>query len=301
DRSPNCVVFPEPSIPSTTNSLPGYSCGLVRLFSMGRGTHFDAQRFAEEPLERLRMPAGRPELELRVAAGPDLEESVLVAIVKIDARDDLRVTAIEAFRETQDRRERLDDPPPPPRQLPIAFVFAFRRGAPMVAGDECDRFDFVGIEPAQVAVLDQIVRMFVMPFVADVDADVVQDGRVLQPLALAIGEPVDRAGLVEERRRKPRDLRRMLRPVVAALGELDDAPPAHVRIAVGLRDLLAVARDVIEDQTFAEGKVAERELSRPETPHDRVEDDRAGDGQVGAARLETRNAQTSLKIERDEL
>src|SRR6478609_12010733 len=32
--SPSCVVLPEPSIPSTTNSLPGYSCGLVRLFSI---------------------------------------------------------------------------------------------------------------------------------------------------------------------------------------------------------------------------------------------------------------------------
>jgi len=32
--SASCVVFPDPSMPSTTNSFPGYSCGVVRLFSM---------------------------------------------------------------------------------------------------------------------------------------------------------------------------------------------------------------------------------------------------------------------------
>src|SRR5215510_9636438 len=63
---PSCVVFPDPSIPSTTNSLPGYSCGFVRLFSMGRSAHFKAQGFAEQPLERLGVAAGRPELELGI-------------------------------------------------------------------------------------------------------------------------------------------------------------------------------------------------------------------------------------------
>src|SRR3954468_8332141 len=52
--SPSCVVFPEPSMPSTTNSLPGYSCGVMRLFNMGMSAcgrhcaHFDAQRLADE-------------------------------------------------------------------------------------------------------------------------------------------------------------------------------------------------------------------------------------------------------------
>src|SRR3954469_23955476 len=56
---PSCVVFPEPSIPSTTNSLPGYSCGCVRLFSIGvrRAFHgcaadFDTQRFPCQSFER---------------------------------------------------------------------------------------------------------------------------------------------------------------------------------------------------------------------------------------------------------
>src|ERR1044072_3785025 len=58
--SPSCVVLPEPSIPSTTNSLPGYSCGFVRLFSIGLSAQFHAQRLANEPLERRGVPHGRP-------------------------------------------------------------------------------------------------------------------------------------------------------------------------------------------------------------------------------------------------
>src|SRR5919107_4821659 len=51
--SASCVVLPDPSMPSTTNSLPGYSCGCVRLFNMGvgggrafalRASDFEAQR-----------------------------------------------------------------------------------------------------------------------------------------------------------------------------------------------------------------------------------------------------------------
>ena len=45
-----------------------------------------------------------------------------------------------------------------------------------------------------------------------------------------------------------RDLLRVLGPVVAALGELEHAAPADVGIAVGLRDFLAMPRDVVEDQ-----------------------------------------------------
>src|SRR5574339_1102794 len=73
--SASCVVFPDPSMPSTTNSFPGYSCAVVRLFSMGRtflvvgAGDLEPQRLAENVLERRDVPVGRPELQLRVAAG----------------------------------------------------------------------------------------------------------------------------------------------------------------------------------------------------------------------------------------
>src|ERR1700682_110342 len=48
--SASWVVLPEPSIPSTTNSLPGYSWGLVRLFSMGLIADFDVKRICHQPV-----------------------------------------------------------------------------------------------------------------------------------------------------------------------------------------------------------------------------------------------------------
>src|SRR5438477_5698929 len=61
--SPSCVVFPDPSIPSTTNSLPGYWCSF-RLFNMMVPADFYADRPASQPLEGASMPLGRPVLEL---------------------------------------------------------------------------------------------------------------------------------------------------------------------------------------------------------------------------------------------
>ena len=51
------------------------------------------------------------------------------------------------------------------------------------------------LEAAQIAVLDQVVRVLVVTLVADVHADVVEQRRVFEPLALAIGQAVDAARL----------------------------------------------------------------------------------------------------------
>ena len=91
-----------------------------------------------------------------------------------------------------------------------------------------------------------------MAFVADVHADVVQNRRVLQPLALAVGQAVNGACLVEERDRQARNLVCVLRPVVAALSQLEHAAATDVGIPIRLDDLLPVACDVIEDEPFAQ-------------------------------------------------
>jgi hypothetical protein len=126
----------------------------------------------------------------------------------------------------------------------------------MVARDERYRLDFVGFESAQIAVLHQVIRVLVMAFIADVHADVMEDGRVLEPFALAVGQAVDGAGLVEERHGQTPDMLRVIREVVAPLGEFEHAAAAHIRIAVGLRDFLAMTRDVVEHETFAQRQVA---------------------------------------------
>src|SRR5712671_602799 len=79
---PSCVVFPEPSMPSTTKSFPGYWCESVRLFSMCFAAHFEMQRFAQEPLEGRGVPRRRPQLQLRVAGRAHLQQRVVAAVVQ---------------------------------------------------------------------------------------------------------------------------------------------------------------------------------------------------------------------------
>ena len=55
-----------------------------------------------------------PELELDVARRAQLQQVVVATIVKFEAGNGLRVAAIQAFRETNDRGQRANGPPHPP-------------------------------------------------------------------------------------------------------------------------------------------------------------------------------------------
>ncbi len=263
-------------------------------------TDFDSERLAGQALERRGMPRGGPELQFRVAGRAELQQVVVAPIVKFEIRDRLRVAAIEAFGQTQDRGERADHASIAPAEMTELFVLALRRRLAVIPRDERDDVDLVRLEAAQIAVLDQIVRVFVVSFIADVDAHIVQDRPVLEVFALAIGQPVDRAGVVEERGRETCDLLRVLRPVVAALGKLEDAAAADVGIAIGLGDLFAVPRDVIEHESFAQRQIAQRDLLGAEAAQNFVEQNRSCDGEVGAPRLECSDAQPLLEIQRHE-
>src|SRR3954470_6798784 len=80
--SASCVVFPDPSMPSTTNSFPGYSCGVVSLFSMWSAFlvvaagDLESNGLAEHLLERADVPVGGPQFELGVAVGAETCEVV---------------------------------------------------------------------------------------------------------------------------------------------------------------------------------------------------------------------------------
>jgi len=150
------------------------------------------------------MPRGGPQLQLHIARRAQLHQVVVAAIVELQAGDGLCVTAIEALRQAQYRGERADRGSRAPVQLAEALVLSLRRPLTMIPGDERDRLDLVGFESAEVAVLHEVVRMLVMALVADVHADVVENGGVLQPFPLAIGQPVNRARLVEQGDGQPR-------------------------------------------------------------------------------------------------
>src|SRR5437899_4252050 len=168
-RSASCVVLPEPSIPSTTKSLPGYSCVCVRLFSIGVRTRIcpcaaglDAKRLASEPYKWRRMTRRRPEFQFRVARCPQLQQVVIAAVVQVEADDGLRVTAVEALGQPKNRRQRAHDAPFAAAQIAEADMPALRRRLAMIARGERDDFNLVGLEAAQIAVLDQVVRVFVV-------------------------------------------------------------------------------------------------------------------------------------------
>jgi hypothetical protein len=218
------------------------------------------ERLSRQSFEWRAVARCGPELELRVAGRAQLQQVVVPPIVELETTDRLRVAAIEAFRQPQNGGERSHRAPGAPPEIGKTFVFPFRRALPVIAGDEGDRFDFVRLEAAEIAVLHEIVRVLVVPLVADEDTDVVEDRRVLQPLALAIRETVDRARLIEEADRETRDVLRMLRPVVAAFRQLEDAAAADVGVAIGLGDFLAVPRDVVQHQPLAQRQVAKRDF-----------------------------------------
>src|SRR5262245_42220245 len=257
---PSCVVFPDPSMPSTTNSFPGYSCGVVRLFNMTRfayrasstyvTAHLDAQRLANHPFEGGGMSRRRPELQFRVAGRPQLEQPVVAAVVQLEVGHRLRMAAVEALGQPEDCGQRPDRPAAPAAELAVLLVPSLRRRLPVIPGDERDDLDLLRVEASQIPIFDQIVRMLVMALVADVYPDVVQKRGIFEPFALAVGQAVDNAGLVEQGDGQPCHLLRVLGPVVAALGELEHAAASYVGIPVGLGDLLAVTADVVEDEAF---------------------------------------------------
>jgi hypothetical protein len=89
-----------------------------------------------------------PQLQLGIARGAQLQQIVVAAVVQLEAGDGLRVAAIEALGQTQDRGQRADGPPQPAPQIAEAVVLALRRRLAMIARDERDGFDFVRLEAA---------------------------------------------------------------------------------------------------------------------------------------------------------
>ena len=104
-----------------------------------------------------------------------MQQVVVAAIVQFQRGHGLRVAAIEALGETQNRGERPHRAALRSFQIAVAVVAALRRCLAVITRDQRNRLDLVGLEAAQLAVLDQVIRMFVVTFVADVHADVVED------------------------------------------------------------------------------------------------------------------------------
>ncbi len=247
------------------------------------------------------MAVRRPDLELRVAGRAELEQEVLAAVAQLETRDHLRVTAIQALRQAQDCGEEADSASDIRWKVGILLMRLFRRPPAVVPRHERHHLDLLRLEPAEITILDQIVRVPVVPRIADVNAEVVHEGGVLEPLALPVRTAVDRARLVEESQGETRHLLGMLPEVVAPLRELDRAAATDVRDAIHLSDLPAVAANVVENQALAEREVAEGQVLGAESAEDRVEQHRAGDHEIRTAGVESRDREPLLEVELDDV
>jgi hypothetical protein len=144
------------------------------LFSIRGGSGAQANRFAQRPLERLYLTLSCPEFELGVGRCAQFDEKFFPAIVELDAAHQLGVAAVQGFGEAENCGQRADGFPLLCAQLAEADVRLSRRGFPMITGDQRDDLGLFGLEPAQIAVFDQVIRMLVVARIADVRADVVE-------------------------------------------------------------------------------------------------------------------------------
>ena len=83
-----------------------------------------------------------------------MQQVVVAAIVQFDAADGLRMTAIQTLRQSQDCCQGAHGASRPPLQIAEAIVIALRCCLTMIACDQGNFLDFVGLETAQIAVAD---------------------------------------------------------------------------------------------------------------------------------------------------
>ena len=261
----------------------------------------DPDGLSQHPLERRQVLVRRPDLQLRVAGRMQVEEHVLTAVAHVEPRNDLRVASVQPFGEPQNRREQAHRTAQPGRQARVLRVRFLRRASTMVPRHERDDLDLLRLEAAQVAVLDQIIRMLVVARIADVDTQIVHERRELEPLALPIGQAMHGPRLVEECQCETCHLLRVRRKIVTSFGELDRAAPADVGDHVHLRDLPAISADVIEDEPFAQREVAQGDFLGPERVEDGIEQHGTGNHQIRTPRIESGDREPGLEVARHHL
>jgi hypothetical protein len=147
-------------------------------------------RFPEHLFQCVDVAVRRPHLELRVPLRAKPCRIFLAIWVEIDRRNRLRVASIEPFRQPYHRRQLFNRFSKLRREVFVTLVRLFRHRLPVIARDKRDDFGFVRFEAAQITILDEVIRMPVVAFVADMDADVVQQRAIFEPFTLALAETV---------------------------------------------------------------------------------------------------------------
>ena len=121
----------------------------------------------------------------------------------------------------------------------------------MIPGCQCDDLDLLRLKAPETAIFDEIVRVLMMAAIADVHPDVVQHGRVFQPLTFTVAHPVGGLRLVKKGQTETCHLVCVFRLVIATFCELDHAPTADVWILLDVRDPRLVLVDIVEGEPLS--------------------------------------------------
>ena len=172
----------------------------------------------------------------------------------------------------------------------------FGRRAAMIARDVRDHDLLRRRDAEQVGVQDQMVRMLVVPLVADVIARVVQQRGVGERLAILARAAESFAERVEQRQREPLHVRRVRLLDVTALGEF--AHRARARLA-GIGDRRDDACR-LEQQSLADSVARHHDLARFDAAQHLGGDGESGDDDVGALGVESRRRASLVGTHIDE-
>ena len=94
------------------------------------------------------MARGRPQLQFCIARGAQLQQSIIPPIVHFQTGNRLRVAAIEALGQAEDAGQGPYRPATLPPEVPVMIVTPPRSRLAVVARDEADDLDFLGLEAA---------------------------------------------------------------------------------------------------------------------------------------------------------
>jgi len=240
----------------------------------------------EGRLEHVALEAGGPEFELGVGGCREKDGDGAFAGDGAEGGDVAVVAAVEGVGDAKEAGEFPHEVARGGVEGDVIGVGFFRQGFAVIAGDVGEDVELVQGEAVEIAVLDEIERMLVVAGVADVPADVVEDGGVFEELAFLGAELVERLELVEEREGELGDLQGMLFVEIAAAAELEDRAAAGVADLHGEFHLGPVGLHVVDDHAFAEGAVADVDFADVEFVKEVGDEHGAGDDLIGAAGVE---------------
>lgn len=156
----------------------------VILGARGAG-NLEADVDVQNSRERRGMPGGGPELQIRVPGGLEPEGQPFVRPLGAQTADNLGMAAVQAFHQADDAAEQFNRPALSAAKGAKRLVRSPWGRLAVIPRHERDDLHFLGVEPAEAPVPNEVVRVFVMALVTDVGADVVEQRAVLEPLALA--------------------------------------------------------------------------------------------------------------------